>query len=75
MSEWISVEDRLPENKQVVLVWVHYTDEDGESCQDVDFADFFAPSKGNQWFQPYAFLSESGPFVTHWMPLPAPPSA
>ena len=62
-SEWISVEDRLPEKLDHVLTYrdhhatvdaLHWIDEDGA------------------WFS-YCFTEGFDNEVTHWMPLPAPP--
>ncbi len=61
--EWISVEDRLPEEGHEVLG--AYLLEDSEHCQSVLL---FARGE---------FMTEyDGEFygiVTHWMPLPEPP--
>lgn len=60
--EWISVEDRLPEGKQVVLLlgkgnrmFTGYHDEI-----------FLCADYMTDWLQ-------EAEFVTHWRPLPAPP--
>lgn len=63
MAEWISVKDRLPENRQVVLFHqkngfiycAQYTDFFDEEYWSID---------GDCW---------SAKDVTHWMPLPEPP--
>lgn len=64
MSEWISVKDRLPEYGVPVLVvyrgtvqYVTYSRDIGE--WRASCCDDFDPMPGR--------------FVTHWMPLPAPP--
>lgn len=60
MAEWISVEDRMPENNDYVLAWsprygqvviAWYYNEDGLWRTEDNFA----------------------PFPSHWMPLPEPP--
>ena len=60
MSEWISVEDRLPEHNQIVLVfnknWL---------LKNMS-TDLFLEKGGRKWFLMYRD-------VTHWMPLPEPP--
>lgn len=57
-SEWISVEDRLPEKNVRVLVYIKssrsYTRFDTDRLDDRGFV---------RWFND----------VTHWMPLPEPP--
>ena len=59
VPRWISVEERLPEiNEEVLVVAVNDFDAD-EKWVSINWLD-----KDNQW--PYAI-------VTHWMPLPAPP--
>jgi hypothetical protein len=58
MSEWISVEDRLPEINEEVLIypsgWIMCGSFDGETWVDED--------RVNPVFH-----------VTYWMPLPMPP--
>ncbi|MOA31070.1 hypothetical protein D3C78_1522080 [compost metagenome] len=60
MSEWISVEDRLPPEDQPVLCWCN--DGDTEACE--------VASHHNSFFIDWSH--ELLP-VTHWMPLPEPP--
>ncbi|WP_207425984.1 DUF551 domain-containing protein [Pedobacter sp. SYSU D00535] len=58
---WISCEDRLPDDKQYIIIY----------CQD-DIA--FNPSGRiaiSYFSKKYGF--NSGVKVTHWMPLPTPP--
>ena len=63
MSEWISVEDRLPEDEGYVLV----TDGD----------DVYMGFKDDSWGS--YFMNVESPSmicfgdITHWMPLPEPP--
>jgi len=59
MSEWISVEDRLPEKPRLVLVW------EGE----VEFGNY-QHNRWNVWTRDDFSVSN---LVTHWMPLPEPP--
>lgn len=58
MSEWISVEDRLPTDAKEVLVFTSYK----QMWIDIYciWGDENAPSWGDD-------------NVTHWMPLPEPP--
>lgn len=61
MSEWISVEDRLPTAEGEFVVF-----------DVMDFMvhhDYFViPEDGSQ-----PFWNHYGEWVTHWMPLPEPP--
>lgn len=63
-SEWISVEERLPDNNTervlVFLVDDDFTKPIGENKIDTDR---FVDGKWVRWSR----------FVTHWMPLPEPP--
>lgn len=73
MNKWISVEDRLPDNDDMVLIWpqpcygvdLHVGQyqkhrEDGPSWLSVTYEDHWGVL-----CDPIA--------VTHWMPLPEPP--
>lgn len=57
---WISIDDRLPEIEQDVLLWTTRSREVrvGWRCES------------NEW----ATWSEEFTDVSHWMPLPSPPS-
>lgn len=64
-NEWISVDEKLPENGQVVLFY----QKDGF----IYCAEYFA---GNALMSPGWFIdndSWDAKEVTHWMPLPEPP--
>ena len=61
--EWISVEDKLPENRKYVLFW------DGK---DVYFGSRHYTSDGFKWFG-HNDESINEVFISHWMPLPKPP--
>ena len=69
-SEWISVEDRLPEEGEWVLL--HYGDW-------VYYGMLWWKDRGSPlvWKVIYAEggLDTAKGKVTHWMPLPAPPEA
>ena len=65
--DWISVEDRLPENGQLVnCAWHGEVFPAGFQVIDDD-AEFF-----NLYLQNGCGYAEWSP-VTHWMPLPDPP--
>lgn len=72
-QQWISVKDRLPEHKQLVLYAANTTIQGFK--QVVTSGIFLAK---DQWDRPNVFCD--GAFhglewVTHWMPLPAPPGS
>lgn len=58
--EWISVDDRLPEENQTVLVWAG-----GLGCSQIDF-------HSGKFYCEY-FPENYEENITHWMPLPTPP--
>ena len=58
MSEWISVDERLPEPLKSILVFGNGI----RSCAIYDKGNFYPD-----------FKALSGVEVTHWMPLPQPP--
>lgn len=63
MNEWISVKDRLPNDKTEILCALKHSP-DGYHIHDGFFI-------RGQWFDGHGF-----PFlfkVTHWQPLPEPP--
>ena len=62
MSEWISVKDRLPKARTIVIVFVN-----GKVAFD-EYKNKYMPNKDNPWSM---YKKE---YVTHWMPLPEPPS-
>ena len=64
-NEWVSVEERLPENGQIVL----FHQKDGF----IYCAEYFV---GKELMSPGWFIDNDcwdAKEVTHWMPLPAPP--
>ncbi len=61
VPRWISVEERLPEHMDDVLVWVGGLAEVG--CHD----------ENNDCWELYTYVGDGS--VTHWMPLPKPPEA
>lgn len=72
MSEWISVEDRLPDAEQDVLCFCTR-----HSSVGMTVAGLFARSLDDDQLEWMSFETEyeTKYTVTHWMPLPAPPSA
>ena len=73
MQEWISVDDRLPDNKEYDWVLAQVVEDNG--FMHIPTVMEYRQSK-NDWFEEtYGWLSDhNGAFtVTHWMPLPLPP--
>ena len=58
VQEWISVEDRLPEDDEIVII-----------CTDDNFI-YAGELIGDTWFLDNDSWTAT---VTHWMPLPEPP--
>lgn len=72
-QEWISVDDRLPDNKEYDWVLAQVVEDNG--FMHIPTVMEYRQSK-NDWFEEtYGWLSDhNGAFtVTHWMPLPEPP--
>ena len=73
MQEWISVNDRLPDNKEHDWVLAQVVEDNG--YMHIPKVMEYRQSK-NDWFEEtYGWLSErNGAFtVTHWMPIPPEP--
>ena len=73
VQEWISVDDRLPDNKEYDWVLAQVVEDNG--FMHIPTVMEYRQSK-NDWFEEtYGWISEhNGAFtVTHWMPLPEPP--
>lgn len=66
MSQWIAVEERLPEQDQAVLVW----DIDSSHSDFVDIGYYDPESAPETGWRSDEYMNKS---VTHWMPLPLPP--
>ena len=66
MSEWISVEDRLPLPETKVLIY------DPTSYFDKITFDYMHPEK--VW-KSECKRTKGRTYITHWMPLPPPPEA
>ena len=58
VQEWISVDDRLPEHDEIVII-----------CTDENFI-YAGELVGDTWFLDNDSWTAT---VTHWMPLPEPP--
>ena len=58
VPKWISVEDRLPEDDENVMIL---------SNERITFVGFY---KNGQWIS-YSLYAIYGNVVTHWMPLPS----
>ena len=59
-SNWISVKDRLPEEGENVLTY------GARPSYDVVYVNRLIDKKSGEWLY--------GEYVTHWMPLPQPPT-
>ena len=73
IQEWISVKDRLPDNKEYDWVLAQVVEDNG--FMHIPTVMEYRQSR-NDWFEEtYGWLSDhNGAFtVTHWMPLPEPP--
>ena len=73
VQEWISVKDRLPDNKEYDWVLAQVVEDNG--FMHIPTVMEYRQSK-NDWFEEtYGWISDhNGAFtVTHWMPLPQPP--
>jgi len=66
VPKWVSVEERLPEKHVEVLIC---TEDYGKN--ELGFANT-AVWDGSEWIETWN-RKESIPYVSHWMPLPAPP--
>ena len=64
VQEWISVKDRLPEDRGYYLV--AYLDKYNESTSIA--LDFYVNCGAGEWWS-----NEFTHNITHWMPLPQPP--
>ena len=86
VPKWISVEERLPEGEDPVLILVKETEHYGlnKEKRKVYFCQYLAYWDGDEWFTAWCNgcrkISDTAkePYaddyeVTHWMPLPEPP--
>jgi hypothetical protein len=75
--QWVSVEERMPEEQTPVLVYVPpYSDEDEEYIGHVAMAYYTHSARGGYWagtdgnvYGAIGIIHEP----SHWMPLPEPP--
>lgn len=71
MSEWISVDDRLPDPRERVLIFIDYkSDTVSPSIHDSTYTGSTFRRGGATV---NALPNNEGIGVTHWMPLPEPP--
>lgn len=66
MSQWISIEDRMPEEDIKVIIFSY-----GQVCWG------FYSRDENEFYEswnPYARIYENETNATHWQPLPEPPT-
>ncbi len=69
--EWISVEERLPETGEEVIVFIAGFEEDGSLASYSVREGVLFGTHPNGWWQGLFLITEF--LVTHWMPLPGPP--
>ena len=71
MSEWISVEEKLPEDYEYVLVWYTYFRYGNYNKDYSDHAIAYYVEKYKMWFgkDPLG----TNPRIKYWTPLPKPP--
>jgi hypothetical protein len=78
-EEWVSIEERLPEPKTVVLLTVHYEnhgeDDDGTqhitSGAAIDFGEYVNSEHGG-YIEAFASPHGQHEYISHWKPLPTP---
>ena len=66
---WISVEDRLPETGEEVLVYDCF----GQLNEKPDLSMSSASYKNGMWYDYLGNIHFYGEDITHWQPLPEPP--
>ena len=68
-QEWISVEERLPEDNQECLIFtkIHFVPD------HVDDPDYYDGIEISRYFKGFGFGSPNGIYAKFWMPLPEPP--
>jgi hypothetical protein len=68
LSAWIPVSERLPELDEEVLCYCLVDDDEFICVSRRDDA------PDQYWHEQFAVATDNGGKVTHWQPLPAPPS-
>ena len=72
-SQWISVDDDLPEyNKWVMVYWRPVDHEKRPYHHEIIIAQFSSYDKGKIWTA-NGTLQDIKTHATHWQPLPSPP--
>ena len=73
VQEWISVKDRLPDNKENDWVLAQVVEDNG--FMHIPKVMEYRQQRNDWYEETFGWLSEhNGAFtVTHWMPLPQPP--
>ena len=73
MSEWISVDDRLPDESGWYLA---YQENGNIFCRELLVEKYIAPPEkvGQKHYSWIKQRPERYGYVTHWMPLPEPPN-
>lgn len=70
MSQWISVKDELPREGERVLVWYDDRPIRGRYAAPRVMVGSYVVDQ----LRPEGWNGDHRPEITHWMPLPAPPS-
>ena len=80
MDNWISVEDRLPDNDSHVLVYcdggyinITFFLKDRELAKDYHSGGGYSRKRSNKQSCHFASAHEYSYVITHWQPKPAPP--
>jgi hypothetical protein len=68
-EEWISVEDRLPEQDERVIVSMRFDNHGWRECVVAHIWE------DGEWYNQTGDQIEECVMVTHWMPLPPPPKS
>lgn len=73
MSEWISVEDRLPDVKEWYLVVMKYQENSPTHNGVMSYEPFYKQFIPLHEVDEHRVVDYHQWIVTHWMPLPEPP--
>ena len=69
-GQWISVKDKLPKDERNVLAYYGFNRGDGDlGMRFIGVLSYFAFDQNRHWQH-----EGTGLTVTHWMPLPEPPT-